>query len=268
MLASVYQHFPENALRDSVLLLARSIALPAERRFISPKLFRGAKQTVRQIVRGVDAVCTYTHAEYEDLQRWCGGTAQQHAVLLPGVDTLFATATPDAFVQHYGLRDVVLCVAKVEPLKNQVNLLMAQRDAAYDVVCIGQKSPHHPRYVQQFEEIVAAHDHFHYVPAMTQEELASAYAAARVHVLASWFDNSPMVDLEAALGGCAIVTTAVGYSREYLGADAWYVDPGDANSIRQSVHEAYQAGPAPALRERILAQHTWGATRCTGERGL
>ena len=67
---------------------------------------------------------------------------------------------------------------------------------------------------------------------LTPELLASAYAAARVHCLASWMDTCGLVSLEAAMSGAAIVGSTFGHELEYLQKDAWLANPaGDRESI-------------------------------------
>ncbi len=55
--------------------------------------------------------------------------------------------------------------------------------------------------------------------------LASAYAAARVFALPSWFETPGLAALEAALAGCAVVITPYGSTREYFGDLVEYARP-------------------------------------------
>ena len=47
--------------------------------------------------------------------------------------------------------------------------------------------------------------------------LASAYAAARVFALPSWFETPGLAALEAGLAGCAVAITPYGSTRDYFG---------------------------------------------------
>ena len=44
-----------------------------------------------------------------------------------------------------------------------------------------------------------------------------------------------LVSLEAALAGAPLVGSTFGHELEYLEGDAWYADPGDANSLLKAV---------------------------------
>ena len=68
-----------------------------------------------------------------------------------------------------------------------------------------------------------------------------------------------LVTLEAALAGCATVTTRRSPISEYLGMMTHYCDPSSLNSIRESVLAARSEGPRPGVREYIMENLTWDA---------
>jgi hypothetical protein len=96
-----------------------------------------------------------------------------------------------------------------------------------------------------------------FLEALPQEELAGAYAAAKVHALPGWFETPGLSTLEAAAAGCNIVTTDRGTAREYLGELAWYCDPRDVGSIRDAVLAACQAPRSGRLKELVRERYTW-----------
>jgi glycosyltransferase involved in cell wall biosynthesis len=82
-----------------------------------------------------------------------------------------------------------------------------------------------------------------------------------VHVSASWFEVAPLVDLEAAASGCAVVASRAGYTHEYLGDAALYVDPTDGiDQLRTTILQALKSAPEMGARalERVR-QYTWKA---------
>jgi len=93
------------------------------------------------------------------------------------------------------------------------------------------------------------------------EKLVRLYRSAQVHVLASSYETTGPVSLEAALCGCTIVSTSRGYASEYLDADALYCDSQDPNSIRQAVEQALRTPLSERLRTRILENFTWRHVR-------
>ncbi len=174
-------------------------------------------------------------------------------VVTNAVDERFFSARPEPFIEKYGLRDFVLCAARVEKRKNQLMLVAALRGAGIPLVIIGQPNP------EEYRELCRryADDSVTFLDALPQEELASAYAAAKVHALPGWFETPGLSTLEAAAAGCNIVTTDRGTALEYLGDAAWYCDPRDIVSIRDSVLAAYHAPRSGKLQGLVRERCTW-----------
>jgi len=152
-------------------------------------------------------------------------------------------------------RQAILCVGRIEPHKNQLGVIEALRGSGLDLVIVGPSHPHHRQYLERCHEAGAGWVSFH--EECTQEEIALLLRSARVHVLASGFETTGLVSLEAGLSGCRVVSTSRGYAREYLGDDAFYCDPETPNSILRAVNAAIAAPTSRRLQERILAHYTW-----------
>jgi glycosyltransferase involved in cell wall biosynthesis len=165
----------------------------------------------------------------------------------------FFDATPEAFVQQYGLQDFVLCVGRIELRKNQHSLLAALRDTDLPVVIIGA-SPE-PTYMDLCRSF--ATERVTFIDHIPWEQIPSAYAAARVHVLPSWYDIPGIVSLEAAAAGCNVVTTDLGSTKDYFEDMAWYCAPDDLAAIRQAVLAAWEAPINLRLKEHVRSHFTW-----------
>ena len=87
--------------------------------------------------------------------------------------------------------------------------------------------------------------------------LASAYAAARVFALPSWFETPGLAALEAALAGCAVVITPYGSTREYFGDLVEYARPHRPDEIRRAVAKCWDDGPDPRLARRVATHYLW-----------
>jgi hypothetical protein len=157
------------------------------------------------------------------------------------------------FVAKYGLRDFVLCVGRVEKKKNQLSLIAAVLPTGIPLVIVGQPNP------EPYLELCRryAGNNVHFIPSLSEEELASAYAAAKVHALTSWVELPGLTSIEAAAAGCNIVTTDRGSPPEYFADMAWYCDPARVDSIREAVVAAYGTPRTGKLRERIREHYTW-----------
>lgn len=213
----------------------------------------------RRALADADLLLVNSILELHALTRSLDIAVPRFAVAPVGVDpAAFLNADPAPFVAKFGLSDFVLQVGRIEGTKNQLMLAHALRDAGLKLVLIGGNRQ--PQYLESVRRHGSADllviDH------LPQSEVASAYAAARVHVLPSWSETCGLVNLEAAVAGCAVVAGSLGYEVEYLREYADYCDPANAESIRETVWSAWTDHPRGAirrelLRRRVLENFTW-----------
>ncbi len=234
---------------------------------------RAARLTVSSVRRGIDATAARVR-----------GRAEEAAMLLELADLLLPNSESEALrirstldvttpmhVVYNGFdprtfsspetpveRQGIVCVARLEPHKNQLGLIKALRGVAVPLTLVGEEHPHHPGYAERCRAAAGPNVEFRSV--LTQEELAELFRTAKVHVLPSWFETTGLVSLEAAACGCAVVTTSRGDTREYFGDLAVYCDPAQRRSIRTAVEEALEAGATPGLAEHVRERFSWEAT--------
>jgi glycosyltransferase involved in cell wall biosynthesis len=154
--------------------------------------------------------------------------------------------------------DLVICAARIEGIKNQLNLIRAVNGSSLRLILIGAAAVNQRSYYKKCRE--AAGPAVTFVDAVPHEELAAYYRRARVHALPSWFETTGLSSLEAAAMGCSIVITNKGDTKEYFGDQAIYCDPDSPASIRYALEKALRDGPSATLREKILAQFCWQHT--------
>lgn len=150
---------------------------------------------------------------------------------------------------------LVLCVARIEGVKNQLMLIKALNNTRYKLLLIGNAAPNQPSYYKMCRETAASNITF--INHLPQEELLAYYRKAKVHILPSWFETTGLSSLEAAVMGCNIVISKKGDVQEYFSDDAFYCDPSSPASIRTAVENASQSSINPKLRNRILEHYTW-----------
>jgi len=155
-------------------------------------------------------------------------------------------------------RDCILCVARIEGRKNQLNLVRALNDAPYTLVLIGDPAPNHQKYFKQIKK--EAKKNIHILGEINHNLLPQFYALAKVHVLASWMETTGLSSLEAGLMGCNLVITDRGDTKEYFKDYAYYCEPDSIVSIRNAVSQAYENPVNPQLRQYILDNFTWQKT--------
>lgn len=210
--------------------------------------------TMRQeVVTGVNLILPNSGQELAVLQRLFSGLPP--AVVIPnGADPAFAQAGPERFIHRFGIRDFLLSVGRISPRKNQLLLIKAAKQLKLPLVLIGPLND--GLYYQECRrEAVGSGTLF--IDSLTGRELASAYAAARVHALVSWYETPGLASLEAALAGCAIVTTDRGGTKEYFGDLAQYCQPDNLSSICDALERAWRIPTPPMLKEEIAKKYTW-----------
>lgn len=150
---------------------------------------------------------------------------------------------------------LVICIARIEGIKNQLNLIRALNDTSYQLLIIGAPAPNQPEYYQTCRE--EASGNIHFIEHIPQEELVSYYQKAKVHVLPSWFETTGLSSLEAAAMGCNIVITDKGDTKEYFGSHAVYCSPSSPESIFAAVEKASSLPSNEILQEKIANLYTW-----------
>jgi glycosyltransferase involved in cell wall biosynthesis len=149
----------------------------------------------------------------------------------------------------------VAYVGRLEPHKNQLGLIEELKNSGIALTIAGFSHPHHVGYVERCRRRADASTTF--LVDAHHEVVMRLFQSSAVHVIPSWFETTGLASLEAAAGGCAIVTTSRGFAREYFGDLATYCDPGKRGSIRHAVERALSLGPSAPLRERVLSHYTW-----------
>jgi glycosyltransferase involved in cell wall biosynthesis len=151
--------------------------------------------------------------------------------------------------------DLVICVGRIEGIKNQLQLIRALNNSGFRLLIIGDPAPGHLAYYHACRAI--AGDNVRFIAHLPQAELLVYYQTAKVHVLPSFFETTGLSSLEAGAMGCRIVVSNRGDVADYFGNYACYCEPDDAGSILQAVQTAAQQPLDWGLRELILHKYSW-----------
>ncbi len=162
-----------------------------------------------------------------------------------------------AFYEKYGIRDFVLQVGTINPVKNQLGLIEALYDLPIDLVFIGKVLNAYSEYGNACRALGMKRGRVVFIDRIPHEDLPGTYALAAVHALPSWRETPGLVSLEAGAAGCQVVTTSIGSTREYFKDQAWYCYPSEKLSISSAVESALSTKNNLELRERILNEYTW-----------
>jgi glycosyltransferase involved in cell wall biosynthesis len=242
--------------RDGVeYLKAVARAVVNREKIVTPRfLFYGQRRSIKKIIRGAALLLPNSASEYQRLYRQYG-EAQQYRVIPNSIDpAIFHLPATEASREP----DLILCVARIEGLKNQLNLIRAVSGTSYRLMIIGAPSANQQHYYEACRK--EAGPNVSFIPGMDQQSLAGYYARASIHVLPSWFETTGLSTLEAAAMGCRIVITEKGDQREYFGDHAFYCDPASPATILDAIRRAMAAHPDSALQQKIVSEYTWQRT--------
>jgi glycosyltransferase involved in cell wall biosynthesis len=210
-----------------------------------------------KLLKLADLVLPNSAAEAVQLKRLFGVDAGRIRVVPNGVLPAIAKATPEIFCRRFGTFPFILSVGRIEPRKNTLELIRAARRLELPLAIAGEAPPGHERYEAQCRH--AASPDTIWLGRLDHHDplLASAYAAARVFALPSWFETPGLAALEAALAGCALVVTPYGSTREYFGNHVEYARPHRLGEIGRALARAWEDGPDPELAIRVEIRYLW-----------
>jgi glycosyltransferase involved in cell wall biosynthesis len=211
----------------------------------------------RELLTLADAILPNSVSEARQLEQLFGVDRARLRAVPNGVLPSVANATPDLFQSQFGMKPFVLTVGRVEPRKNTLGLIQALKPLGLRLVVIGAATPGQARYESQCRE--AGRGFVTWLGRLDPHDprLASAFAAARVFALPSWFETPSLAALEAGLAGCAVVVTPYGSTRDYFGELVQYARPHRPDEIRRAVRECWDLGPDPQLAARISSEYLW-----------
>jgi glycosyltransferase involved in cell wall biosynthesis len=212
--------------------------------------FKGQKKSINEIIKKARLLLPNSVSEYTRLKRQYQ-CRTNYMVVPNAVDgDLFKF---DKSVEKDPV--LVLCIARIEGRKNQVNLIRALNNTRFKLLIIGAPAPNQLSYYHECLDLAASNIRF--IEHVTQEELVAFYQKAKVHVLPSWFETTGLSSLEAAAMGCNIVITDKGDTKEYFGNHAVYCIPSSPESIYTAVEKASSLPCDKLLQLKIATQYTW-----------
>ncbi|MED3964051.1 glycosyltransferase [Niallia taxi] len=202
----------------------------------------GYYEQQKYVLEHADLLYTIAEEEFKCIKKELNVTHSRYKVVPNGFDAeIIEEAKADEKVLDFlDNQEFILCVARIENRKNQLGLMEALKDTDYKVVFVGARNPKQKEYFNKFSKLID-NKQFFYLGKVDHDKIMNLFSKAKVHVLPSWFEVVPLVDIEAALSGCSIVTSQNSYINEYLTDSAYYCDPLDSNSIIENINLAYNS---------------------------
>lgn len=213
-------------------------------------LWKGQSGSIQEVLAKSSFVLPNSASEYNRLKKVYGALPLCKIInngIDPGLFGISANNTRDPYL--------VVCVARIEGIKNQLNLIKALNNTPYKLLLIGSPAPNQSAYYAKCRK--AAGQNIQFIDHLPQQELLNYYQQASIHILPSFFETTGLSSLEAAAMGCKIVITDNGDARDYFGGMADYCDPHSSQSIYDAIERAGLRRYDEGLRQKILNCYTW-----------
>ena len=213
-------------------------------------LIKGQQNSIKKILQQAALILPNSKMEYKQLTR-SYSLNPLYSVIPNGIETSVFRCQGDVEKN----KNMVLCIARIEGLKNQLNLIRALNNSEYQLYLIGNPAINQTKYYKECRKVAAKNIHF--IDHLPQEKLIPYYKEAKVHILPSWFETCGLSSLEAAAMGCSVVITNKGYATEYFEDNAFYCDPSSPSSIKDAIEKASAAIPCKIFQRKIFSDFTW-----------
>ncbi len=179
-------------------------------------------------------------------------------VIHNGVEERFAHADPSLFAKKYGLKDFILYVGHLGPVrKNGLNIIRAMQKIDHPSVIIAD--------ILNNEEGAMCRDEIEKSKNITHIDwlkhddpmFESAYAACHTFILPTRYETPGRAALEAGLAGANVVITPYGGTRDYFEEFVEYAEPASIHSIIKATKIALEKKKNFALRDHIRKNFLW-----------
>ncbi len=251
--------FKDQFKRDTFKNVYRSLFSPGKSYPTLFSIIHGFKRMQKETLEMSDIVLVQTQLEANDLEETFGVKIKCEKVL-NGVGDNFLK--PREFSNPLSITDYILCVGRIEPRKNQLNVIRAVKalrsETGKDIklVFIGTMSElKHFEYTYYFKNALKRNSWILHINQVPHEEIPAYYHFAKVGVSASWFETTGLTSLEALLSGANAVAAGL-RAQEYLGDHASYCTPNDITSIKDALKKEYFS-PRPNDLEDLKREYTW-----------
>jgi tetratricopeptide (TPR) repeat protein len=164
----------------------------------------------------------------------------------------------ELFRKRFGIDNFILSVGRLEWRKNQLMLLKALEDTDHTIVFAASSFTYQEKYSLLCKNFKRKGKTI-FLERLSPEELASAYQAANMHVLPSWFELPGLVTLEAGRYGTPVVVSDSGSTRSYVEDFGFYCKPDSASSIRYAVEKAEASCASDRIADHF-SKFTWDST--------
>ena len=225
---------------------------------ISIKSVLWYKQTVREVLSESDILLPNSQLELETLEKETG--VKNRYKIIPNASE-FDT---DLLNSESDKENLILCIGRIEPRKNPLNIIRAfkqvntQLPEGTKLIFIGTINESHKSYTKQFLKYVRnSRECIKYIGPLPHKKVLIFLKRAKLLVLASFFETTGLVGLEALACKTNIVISEKGYTKEYFRDKAIFCDPYLIDSIAVTMKQGFYKKSPERVSKEFIENYTW-----------
>jgi glycosyltransferase involved in cell wall biosynthesis len=162
------------------------------------------------------------------------------------------------------ITDFVMEAARIEPIKNQLNIILALMDEPQiPILFVGAfRNKRYKGYFNKVKKLAKKRGNVYFIDHVPHEKIYQYYKKARVHVMPSFRESTGLSSLETLVSGTEIVTA----SNEYCPNNFYEFDkyghicnPYDPESIKKAILEAYSTKKNNVKKSEYLDKFSYNA---------
>ena len=154
-----------------------------------------------------------------------------------------------------GIEYSIIVVGRIEPRKRNLELANLAHQHGIPITFLGAFAHEASRYAKEFQSIVTVSDYVTYLGGRTYEESAEIIGRSKVLLNVSFAEVLSLVELEAAAQGKWIVSSGVGYSREYISAAQFKTFP--ENNLKEGLEIASHLADLEPMQFNVTKILSW-----------
>lgn len=226
-------------------------------RHLTKALFPFFPSDRRKMMVLADAVIPNSYVEQKQLERLFWIDKRKMHIVPNCVDASFGEGDAGLFKTKYKLDNFILSVGRIEPRKNQLNLIRALKGFSMPLVIIGSPVSDYMEYYEDCKK--EGSDNAIFIDRIDHDDpmLKSAYMACSCFVSQGWFETPGLSALEAGLSGARIASTDKGCTKEYFKDYVEYFDPSNARDIRSAIEITLCGDRGAGFRDYIKNNLLW-----------
>lgn len=213
----------------------------------------------KEIIELADILLPNSNEEAKYLINHFGACLNKIEVIYNGINIPNIKFKNNLFFENFGIKDYVLCVGKIEPRKNQIEVVKALKKLNRKCVFVGAGMLNDVSYFNEFKELINGDPRFLHIEYIehNSDMMASLYLNAYIHILLGKNETPGLVNLEAASYNCELIVWDCPPVREYLKNNATYINQENLKNLHYIIENIFLKKLKITDPDFIIDNYSW-----------